>query len=395
MKTLFKIFSVIISLLIFTSIYLSGCDNDKKEKVVEDNTLPLSMGGEYNETTVNCKHSYGMTFTQIGDSIMYLIFGGERSSYVGVNINTGIVTNICRDPMCSHTGSACFSSRNYGFSFKTYKNRLYMIEMVASKNANNRILSTNQYAEDAIIHYENDGNSISQIVVNDKYIFFSQRDGENIDNIYRLDLKTNEVKCMTKDNKDIYYSPLFIINDYLYFSDEMKMYRTDFDFKNIEIVKEDAANNGFQTDSEYIYYHKYIKSTENNYDGEHLLMRMNLDGTDEKIIEENAGTFFLTDKNIYFSYSMRDIEALQWGKQFDSIKGKIYKMDKDGNNVELITDIPDLFILGDYYIYGDYIYFNVANMENWKDYGGISMKPNPYRVKIGSNEVPQELIYNP
>ncbi len=197
---------------------------------------------------------------------------------------------------------------------------------------------------------------------------------------------------MTPENKDVYYWVLFIINDYLYFYDNEKLYRTDFDFDNIEIVKDNVIYKSFFTNGKYIYFKNYEKI--NAYDGNHYLMRMNLDGSDEKILHENVGTYVLTDENIYFTYFERNIEAMENGEFFDNIKGKIYKMGIDDENVKLIANFPNLF-MWDFLPYKNYIYLYTVDWENRQDNYSPSMYPYPFRIKIGSDEPPQELVYNP
>ena len=390
MKNKYKYIFVLISLLIIKMIFLTSCEKDKTEKADDEITIPLSTDGEYNETTEKCQRPATSNFIPIGNSIIYR--QQTEMLLLGANRQTGAVNSMCKDPLCNHSNESCFFTRNYQ-SITPFKNRIYCIE---PGRGSNKILSFNEFGEDIIVHYTNDGNAIGRIIISDDYIFFNQIDGEDLINIYRINLKTKQTDCLTPGNKETLYYPLFLIGDNFYFyeNDYFYIYKSDIDMKTKVLISEDPNIGLYSTDGNYIYYIKEssIKDNKNGFFQD--LMRFDLNGENEILIQENATYYWLTDQHIYFSYLNNDPESKQTGKPEDRIKGKIYVMNKDGSDIKLIRDDPGLFIAYIYEVYDNYIYYWTVDIENPNSYGTYSTYKSPFRSKIGDFTPPQELIYN-
>ena len=378
---------IIILLSIFTALlYFTACKKDI------DITLPISNDSEYNETTENCSY-YSQLFIPINQTIMFQTFN-PQSFLLGTNTQTGLVIPMCKDPICNHKNMACVFVKAQIFITVTYKNRIYWVE------DGNTIVSTDEQGLDKKVQYKNDGNSIIEFIVNDKYIYFSQIDGEKVANIYRLDLKTGKAECMTKENEDNFYTPLFFAGDYIYWKENsINLFISDINFKNTQAfynIENNSIKNTnkdwFQTDGEKMYYLNFKKSDDNNYDYNLNLMCSDLDGKNEKLLVENVFCFWVTDQHIFFSYFNKDYEAMKSKEIFDEINGKIYCMNKDGGEIKPVFDRPGFYICSRYEVYGSYIYCFVVDTENEGD--GISTLTYPFKIKINSDKPPEELYYN-
>jgi hypothetical protein len=310
-----------------------------------------------------------------------------------INKNNGTVINACPDPVCKHN-EACLYNRYY-ISVNTYENTLYMADILPYENSAQVIISINIENNTLEQYYKNSGNEISKIAVNDKYIFFCQRNGENYSNIYRINKKNKEILQFTPENRENYYILLFVSGDYIYYLKDYYLYRADVNFENaVKLKDEPMAEYEMQTDGERIFYKKiYYSDKSDTMAWQHDLYSMNMDGSDDKLICKNIITFRLTDKHIYFSYWVKNDTADTF-YVYDMIKGKIYCMNKDGSDINLVFDNPDLFIASYDVVSGDYIYCNLVDRKYYNDTLDAKLLPDPYRIKIGSDEPAEEIIYD-
>lgn len=167
-----------------------------------------------------------------------------------------------------------------------------------------------------------------------------------------------------------------VVNDYIYFLDRNKynLCRTDINGKNMVIIKSEVSG-VFIIDGNWIYFNKDTTDINTS------LVRMRLDGSEEKTILENQYQFFLQGEWIYY---------IEVGKYTPS-EGILRRVKIDGtdNSKIILNDEQkrDYTSVGNFVVDHGWIYFT-----NWG--GTYKVQVDGQNLKKISTEYFSLMIYN-
>lgn len=281
-------------------------------------------GGEFEYTAAedsmyqyNCTSDTSLLFS---DGYLYFYNGWTIMRY---NPETGNITSVCADPMCSHKDYSCplydmfNGSEIYVYNNIVYQRRAYIKQLYdASGNYTGSdkwagftaydIESGNEYV---IETYDDTGYSgQNNRIYADGYRFYYQNytdeeTGESLCRICRMTLSDGtSVTLEGFDrliNGEVFFT--FCMDEHIYFTDLKTLFYTDYDGKN----RVDIALGSFcdvVTNGEYIFYIVRDDSTDifGNMTNNGVIYRMNKDGSGVVALPQTSGRFYVTGSYIYY-----------------------------------------------------------------------------------------------
>lgn len=323
----------------------------------------------------------------------------EYPTLMRLNTVTGVLTNVCPDPLCQHKTPECpFAGRLISYTlvdniYVYAREYVYYESSNAAKKGNAprifQICSYNLETMEMTVHKEKERTSNTgafkiKMLYHDRCIYYEdnvyQEDtGDYEKRIMRINIDTNKEEMLgapLAGLNSIHY--LFIVNDRIYFTDGQTIYSTDLNMND----KQTHANgkfafNNFITDGKYIYY----GIEESNNPDEHIF-RISLDGGEpEDLGIVSCGSWMLTEKYIYYYPPDRINIFNHDGTIANSFfSTQIVRCLHDGTNPEVVIDTKELIaaqsipglenadilqimqmkVVGDY-LFADYVYFNDKN----------------------------------
>ena len=301
------------------------------------------------------------------------------SVFSRVNVLTGSVTNVCPDPICSHTEEGC---PFYGFTSSSP----FIVEgkyfyYAAGRNSWGDATMLCRYnlesqKSDVLYDSEKDGGYILRLFKTEDMLYFTVHNvgsqnsdesakSEGIYDVYRCDL--NGKKRVRLTDKPLLSMPdaYAYDGDKMYWKDDIGYFTTDINFKSI--VYGERGYSALFENQKYGYYLEGAGTVENS---GITSMVVNLIGYDY----ENKTSFTALEKvplvplpyNNKILYTMAQdnprligyhVDELDGTRkpQYDVRGGKIYICDNDGKNTRLLCDFSKTGF-----------YLNEANVPNGK-----------------------------
>jgi len=439
-----KIFCILLIVLIFSSCTVIHDDLGQKEDdddfVIEKSYFKDTYSNEsiydYEEfsdyTTVddNYKNSQINNLNR-SSQIPYIktlnskLIYHEWGQLYNIDFETGKTGYSCLDPICDHLQCVFGPNNNIMMSlfangYKEAGNRIYVLRH--SELLDNEIIEVNgtlKVISYEIISFDLDGKNVKMhystkqsvfdiYLIDETLLYFTMQDYDTgLWMLCKLDLVSGK---MTELNKpDVLVANVFKIGEYTYYQQVRLFFRfKNDDMQNAEIISDQGSvGHTFFWNNESIFFR-----ISDEIKGEHAaghsrllfkLMRYDCQKGELTVIAENVRDYYLTSDYIYFSPNLeKEIEnPNENGSPYiDWIGGKIYRMDHDGNNVELIRDDEDKIYYNSYYILGDYIYsVSVPYMDDMYNFiinkGNDSANMILGRVRIDQPDKPYYVLRKP
>ena len=230
--------------------------------------------------------SLGQTFQYYDGSIYFIngnssVFLKDNTNEVitmkRLNVETGNITNVCPDPLCSHTTASCPFAGKINSFFIDGSNIVYIRNYVSRQGE--KSVGIRQFCSYDLDNMEFTAHITEEIMSGvttsqyNKMLYYNNK-CYYYDYIYdtttnkyhwilkRLDLETNKITIIGDEKfyDDGETNPfaeefLFIINDRIYFKNINAIYSTTMDLTDKRVVAEGIfASNNIYTDGKYIFY---------------------------------------------------------------------------------------------------------------------------------------------
>lgn len=358
----------------FITLYLSSCTVQYEINENENPDEIKSTDSDFVETEENYYNNMTETTEGVSD-ISCNPFAYKYSNrivipeYFGldyyINEKTGNIVNTNTDPLYTYDENSYQNLDVYEVFFletpeaiKYHNNAIYYIDGVFhSDGMSYEICSVTADGQNKEIYYTS-GNFIFNIFPYDNYLYFTAQGQDGNIEIYKLNYKTKDVKPILFNEKNRGYGSVYESDDAIFCTKSYTLIKTNMEFSTEEIIEVHASS--ILSDGKYLYY-----TVPNLLKSDVLLTndlyKYNIE-TGEKIkLYENVWAFQITDNNIYFTKKVTKLVPNpdpQPGDKnlYDRFDGKIYRIDKDGNNEALIRDDSDVYFYENFAVYGDYIY---------------------------------------
>ena len=337
--------------------------------------------------------SLGQTFQYYDGSIYFIngnssVFLKDNTNEVitmkRLNVETGNITNVCPDPLCSHTTASCPFAGKINSFFIDGSNIIYIRNYVSRQGE--KSVGIRQFCSYDLDNMEFTAHITEEIMSGvttsqyNKMLYYNNK-CYYYDYIYdtttnkyhwilkRLDLETNKITIIGDEKfyDDGETNPfaeefLFIINDRIYFKNINAIYSTTMDLTDKRVVAEGIfASNNIYTDGKYIFYGIPEDNgiTENIY-------RINIDGSNKVDLGINTtNDWFLTTDYIYYYHP--NYFELETANKSGSVSFFNYAMQRCDYDGKLKEDVfvadhanktkPELYLqLSSDIVVGNYVY---------------------------------------
>ncbi len=378
-------------ILLFVQITVTSCnDNIPNMPSVTDGYLDFEYT-ESDDEPILYNTLNGGSEVKYFDGCIYFFNGNSNgrqenhSTLYRLNTKTGNVTTVCPDPLCKHNTPDCpfyaMDSSYYIYKNKVYYTRTYFLDIDVKETGGYGDFVSFDLGDSKLKRYVAYDDSIhdtlfgSELFV-DKYRFFysaivDTEAKKASPTINRMNLEDGSVDVLKEGNPfDIGSSHsimgdkfLFTINKRVYFTDETKIYSTDYDMNNRQdILSGMVISSKILTDGEYIYWGESDDPDNVNLQ---TLYRAKLDGSGEKNpIGIKTANWQLTEKYIYYLNPKETIigkNGLEQrpGDEIILSNNEIRRAAHDGSSNEAVFSLiqDDInFELYRYICVGNYVY---------------------------------------
>lgn len=301
------------------------------------------------------------------------------SVFSRVNVLTGSVTNVCPDPICSHTEEGC---PFYGFTSSSP----FIVEgkyfyYTAGRNSWGDATMLCRYnlesqKSDVLYDSKKEGGYILRLFKAEDMLYFTvhnadsqnsdkSADAEGIYYVYRCDLSGKKRVCLTNEPLLSMPDAYAYDGEKMYWKDDIGYFTTDINFQNIVY-----GERGYSTLFENQKYGYYLESAGMAENDGITSMVVNLIGYDydtktnftvlEKVplvpLPYNNKILYtmVQDTPRLIGYNVDEFDGTRM-PQYDVRGGKIYICDNDGKNAKLLCDFSETEF-----------YLNEANVSNGK-----------------------------
>lgn len=395
MKKIHKIFCLCILLGVMFNLAACGRKNDlsEVEKMKELIGLHEWEYTDSDDEPLNGYVSLGQTFQYYDGSVYFLNGNGsvfirdnlsEVTTMKRLNVETGNITNVCPDPLCSHTTASCPFAGKISSFFIDESDIIYIRSYVTSNG--DKSIGVRQFCSydlknmEFTAHITEDmisGVTTSQynkmLYHDDKCYYYDYIHDEETNKYHwilkKLDLETNQVKTIgdSKFYDDGEGNPfaeefLFIVNDRIYFKNINTIYSTTVELTDKQVHSEGVfVSNNIYTNGKYIFYGipEGNEITENIY-------RIDLDGNNKIDLGiKSTNDWFLTTEYIYYyNPNYFELETANRSGTVSFFNDSMKRCDHDGKMKEDVfiadhsnKDKPELYLqLSSNIVVGNYIY---------------------------------------
>ena len=370
----------ILFIFIIITLLLTSCVVQYEN--IEDKTLDETNSKEettsiefeenyYNNMTETVKNVSNITqnsfFYKYQDRIAILDFYGMNYY---INEKTGNINNMNTDPLYIYDKDLYQDSKILEVNFlktpdalKYHNDTIFYLNEIIQE-IDKKGIFTYEICSTALDGqnkqtYCNSNGYIWGIFPYDDYLYFSAQGLDGNVEVNKLDYKTKNVTPIQYDGNNRGYSAVYESGDERFCTKAVyTLIKTDKEFTKEEIIEEYAYF--IMADDKYLFYMSPRKTKTEVFETRDLY-RYDMK-TGEKIkLYENVWSFYITDNNVYFT---KKVEKLipnpnpQPGDKdfYDLTGGKIYRINKDGNNEALLRNDSEVYYYEDFAVFGDYIY---------------------------------------
>lgn len=327
---------------------------------------------------------------QQSDGIIYFfdsIATDKKKTLYKLTPETGLIVNICSDPLCNHSSPDCklFGSTNlfYVYNDKVFFKRIYfhvyynddgtirsrakVSDSVQYDLKNAKLTVIESYDSMSSMDY------LSQLFYKNYRYYYDYVYDESIDKhifkMCRLNIDTGEISFIGGDNNIDAATERFVfaLEDRIYFTDGKSLYSKNIDNADKKLHCTGEFYENINTDGKNVYF-----DLQNDNGGRDVYVLTDInDYASAKLIIKGCGAWYLTQNYIYYCDTEKRVIGKSnlsgYAKDEVVLSGKrIRRCDHNGETDEVIFTYEDEYanyqissmLILDNYIYGEYYYYD-------------------------------------
>ena len=227
---------LLLFLILTTFLLLCGCAS-KTPYIPRETTSDSVSVGDYAYKESSVSTSSGSLFTITSRGFLYMA-GDVLTVYTP---SRGKTYQVCYDPLCSHgMGSDCFYQfMIYGSAADQKGERLYWydhdvnLEKMEENDLHYRICTTDLTGQDFEILYRNSGNYISEIVLGEERIYFTEQIGDRLCVLHSVDYNGKNLKIQPyADGEELAVSAFACMDEEIYYIANGTLFVCDANLEN-------------------------------------------------------------------------------------------------------------------------------------------------------------------
>jgi len=277
-----------------------------------------------------------------------------KGSMVRYNIETGNLTYVCGDPLCSHMTEECAFGGGIQF-FTIVDDRVICrrtLFLGAGDNPfQNEYMTYNMQTMESsrlLECHPNDYATQLSMVFHDGYWYYWQilaketetGEFEYTNGIVKMDLQTGDVVYLSQEKDIDVNTVICVIDDRLYFSDAKSIFSTDLNMDDKQVLVEGTfVGNAFDTDGTFLYYGEPVFDANGDKTQEVILHRYDLASGEHMLMDITArkSRWYLTEKYLY--YIVPPEAKTEEDVGMGSGQGSIWRCRHDGSEKEKVFDL--------------------------------------------------------
>ena len=354
--------------IILALLMLAGCKSPSTPNT-DDETTPDKKTPDivYDDNPVSYNTAKTDHILQYSGGFFYFLSyetgNGKRlmrnTDIFKYNPKTGLLTYVCKDPVCDHKTPDCplfghmtmffykdrlFFNKNYKYAYQNRETEIFMgfaSYDTVSGELNKLQVDAFEVAEKPTVKFA--GELASHALFFDNYRFYYEVDyNEELDSdvrmLKRMNIDTGEVTILDNSSNTANgqststLSYLFCVDGRLYLSDMKSLYSTNLDYKDKKIIAESVFGEETVTNGKVIVWRN---------SDTHELYAMNMDGTNSRSLGIKASSFKLNEKSLYY-FSDEEIElgtASETGKPEIITNFELYRYSFETEKSEQLLDL--------------------------------------------------------
>ncbi len=434
---------IIIGLIVCLLLICNSCSNSSAQNKAEYiEKLLGSTDWEYttssdepldNYVSVRKPFQYyeGSIYFFNGNSSVFLNENADETvTLKRLNVETGNITNVCPDPLCTHTTSSCPFSGSIDSFYIDDSNIVYIRSYV--QQMQNKKVGVRQFCSYDLKDMKFTAHKTEKLTSGITYAQYSKMLYHSGNCYYydyifeettqkyrwvfnRLNLKTNQISMIgdeefydTGEGNPFVEEFLFIINDRIYFKSVNTIFSTSTDLTDKQIHAEGTfMSNNIYTNGKYIYY-----GIPDGNDIIEKIYRLDLDGKNNTDLGiQTTKDWFITSQYIY--YYRPNYFEMPTTTQSGSViffNDAMCRCGHDGKNNEIVFyadhakenetnkyfQLSSNIVVGNY-IYSMYYFVEDSNKNNLVDDGEFYQSTNGYYdfniIRINTKTSNVEYLY--